>query len=270
MDSSGARLKKIRLEKGLSLEDVHKKTKIHLNILKAIEDDNLVGMSPIYTKGFLKIYCQLLGLDPKDYVPGYQQVKSQSFSPAVNRPQERAPSLRKVYANLEILKKINFKGLIKPVFKSTVVILVILGFINLGKVFSRRRAMVPRQAHKQASVDKPAVKEAVKNDATSLKSQKASSPVSPKPVPQTLKLTLRAKDASWVHLSIDGKVAFHAILKKGKIETWEAKERIEFSLGNAGGVELELNGKIIPVLGRKGQAVKNVTVTHKDGLVVGR
>ena len=40
-DSAGEKIKSARLQKGLSLEEVHKKTKIHLNILKAIEEDSL-------------------------------------------------------------------------------------------------------------------------------------------------------------------------------------------------------------------------------------
>jgi len=53
MESPGTRLKRLRLEKGISLEEVHKKTKVHLNILKAIEEDNLINFSPVYLKGFL-------------------------------------------------------------------------------------------------------------------------------------------------------------------------------------------------------------------------
>ena len=51
MESAGERLKKIRLERGLSLEQVHKATKVHLNVLKAIEEDNLVNFNPclLYT-----------------------------------------------------------------------------------------------------------------------------------------------------------------------------------------------------------------------------
>ena len=54
METIGAKLKKIRLEKGLTLEEAHKQTKIHLNILKAIEDESLVNFNPVYIKGFLK------------------------------------------------------------------------------------------------------------------------------------------------------------------------------------------------------------------------
>jgi len=45
MESNGQRLKKLRLEKGLSLEEVQKKTKVHFNILKAIEGDSISNLS---------------------------------------------------------------------------------------------------------------------------------------------------------------------------------------------------------------------------------
>jgi cytoskeletal protein RodZ len=41
IETAGARLKQLRLEKGISLEEVQKKTRIHLNVLRAIEGDSL-------------------------------------------------------------------------------------------------------------------------------------------------------------------------------------------------------------------------------------
>ena len=82
-------------------------------------------------------------------------------------------------------------------------------------------------------------------------------------------LTLHAKDNCFVQLKTDKKTVFQGILKKGRSESWSANERIDFSLGNAGVVELEVNGKFIPSLGRKGQALKNIVVT-KEGLSIER
>ena len=63
--TKGTRLKKLRLEKGISLEEIQKKTKIHPNILRAIEGDAITDLSPIYLKSFLKIYCKFLGVDSR-------------------------------------------------------------------------------------------------------------------------------------------------------------------------------------------------------------
>ena len=45
IETAGARLKKIRQERGLSLEEIQKKTKIHPNVLRAIEGDSLTDLS---------------------------------------------------------------------------------------------------------------------------------------------------------------------------------------------------------------------------------
>ena len=68
-------------------------------------------------------------------------------------------------------------------------------------------------------------------------------------------------------MKIDGQTIFRNVLKKGHFEYWEAKKEIEFSLGNAGGVDVEVNGKLFSPLGRRGQVIKNIKIT-KEGLAV--
>ncbi len=283
MESAGVRLKKIRLEKGLSLEEVHKKTKIHLSILKAIEEDNLVGISPIYIKGFLKIYCKLLDVDPKDYISGYQE--SARIIKEVPAAPERtvAPTgfIKRAPLKLDYFKGFNIK--IKSIAVFIVVIFLILGLFNLGISVSRRRISRRAQGKTSPSLARIANKaNTSKSQSTKLewtqKDTKAIADIQTKEetapklkaVSSGIRLIIRARDNCWLHLSSDGKVVFHAILKKNKFETWQAKEKIEFSLGNAGAVDLELNGKTIPPLGRRGQAVKNALITKEAGLVLGR
>lgn len=82
-----------------------------------------------------------------------------------------------------------------------------------------------------------------------------------------IRLVIRSKEDCWVQLKLDGKLVFQNILKKGLFESWQARQKIVFSLGNAGGIDLEVNGKIIPSLGRRGQVLKNILVT-KEGLYI--
>ncbi|MBM3246821.1 MAG: DUF4115 domain-containing protein, partial [Candidatus Omnitrophica bacterium] len=258
MESSGARLKKIRLEKGLSLEEAHKKTKIHLNILKAIEEDNFIGLNPIYIKGFLKIYCRFLGVDAKDYIAGYQEPQGtakimKEFSSA---PKQGPPFFQAVLEKLSFLRRINIKAILVII----VVLFLFLGLFKLGRIIASKRIRRVRV---------PAVK-IEKAKTVAVKEQHAE-PAQPKVKTAALAqivLSLRAKEDCWVHLAVDGKVVFHSILRRGKFETWQAKDKMELSLGNAGVIELELNGKIIPPLGRRGQVLKNIVINKKVGLVV--
>lgn len=281
MESAGAKLKKIRLEKGISLEDVHKKTRIHLNILKAIEEDNFVGQSPVYIKGFLKIYCNFLGVNPEGFLTEVKK-PAEAVPQKIEQPKkekekakEKQPSLFEgAMANLDAIRpRVSRTTLI------TILIFIILAFalFKLGKYISYRRTIARERAAQQPA---PVKKELPKPKPV----KAASKPKSAVPLPvkeeqevsiprslvkSGIKLTIRTREDCWVQLKADGKVVFQSVLKRGRSEAWEAKEKIELSLGNAGVVDLEVNGKLISSLGRKGQAIKNIMIS-REGLTVPR
>jgi cytoskeletal protein RodZ len=249
MESAGARLKKIRQEKGLSLEEVQKKTKIYLNILKAIEGDSLTDLSPIYLKGFLKIYCKFLGVDPKDYIPDYKETQSQPLNVIVTKDVKTATG------RLDFLKSTGKKN--KRIFIFILIIIALsLVLYNLGKVVSSRHKLQLTRARPVYFIPKKA-KHAADNT------------VAKKETTSGIKLGIRAHENCWVDLRADGRLIFRRVLEKGRFETWQAKDRIELSLGNAGAVELEVNGQRFLNLGRKRQAIKGIVIT-KEGLNIGR
>ncbi len=70
----GDRLKQMRLEKGLTLEQVSDVIKIRKRYLQAIEtSDYDVFASTVYTKGFLKNYAVFLGIDADRAVALYRR-----------------------------------------------------------------------------------------------------------------------------------------------------------------------------------------------------
>lgn len=241
MESTGARLKKVRQELGLSLEEVHKKTKIRLEILKAIEEDSLINLSPVYVKGFLKIYCKFLGVDFKDFIVDYKEPPG--IVKDVSAKQEEPSSfLKAVSVKLISLKSMPLK--IKRVFIGiAILIFVSIGLFNLGKMVSSMR-----ESKTRAVITEP---QAQPKAETAL----------------GIKLAIRAKENCWIQLKADGKVVFQSVLRKGRTENWQAKDKIELSLGNAGGVDLEVNGQIISNLGRRGQVLKDILIT-KEGLSI--
>lgn len=252
----GQKLKQVRLQKGVSLEEAHKKTKIHLNILKAIEEDQLVNLNPVYIKGFIKIYCKFLGVDFRDYISDYKEPKD--ISPAVSGLQKKPMSLAKrsplgLFAFGISPRKIKIAA-------AVILIVIFTGAIlfNLGKVISLKHKLLSLKPKPVvASVVKPE-KKVEKIKIGGLNSAFVS-----------LRLGIRAREDCWIQLKIDGKVIFQNILRKGRSENWQAKEKIELSLGNAGGVDLEVNGKVISNLGKRGQPLKNILI-NKEGLLVRR
>jgi cytoskeletal protein RodZ len=76
MDSIGETLRQARHDRRASLEDASRATKIKIEILEKLEADEFNALAaPMYTKGFLKLYAEYLGLDSASVLDAY--LKSQ-------------------------------------------------------------------------------------------------------------------------------------------------------------------------------------------------
>ncbi len=267
IETAGSRLKKIRQERGLSLEDVQKKTKIHLNVLRAIEGDSISNLSPIYLKGFIKIYCGYLGLEVNDFIGSSGHLQKPTLNAAVGRPigarSEKKPASFIKDASLKL-------NAFRPSdnFKRIIAILIIgllclfLG-INLIKFISARLKPKHRLEKAKTSMPVSVPKSAISPPAS------VTLPKVNKELTQGFALSIFARGKSWISVKVDGKVVFHGVLARGRSETWQAREKVELSLGDAGAVELQVNDQRFANLGRSGQSLKNVVV-NKDGLKISR
>jgi len=258
IETAGSRLKKIRQERGLSLEEISKKTRVHLNVLRAIEGDSISNLSPIYLKGFIKIYCGCLGLEAKDFVGPSEQRQKPALNATVGRPigtrmEKKNSFIKDASLKLGAIKpRINLKKII--IFVVIALILIFLG-INLIKFIHGRPKNQLEKAKTAMSVAVPKVE---------AKQAKINSNLS-----GGFTLGIFARGKSWISAKVDGKVVFHGVLARGRSETWQAKEKIELSLGDAGAVELQVNDQRFVNLGRHGQSLKNILI-NKEGLKISR
>jgi cytoskeleton protein RodZ len=293
--SAGLFLKEARTAKNISLEEVSKRTRIHLNILKSIEQDDYKSLSGIYAKSFLKLYAEYLGLDKDDVIRRFQNVSSENEALGGRRvriPGDeqgiKAPSFSLNTAKIfNIFKKINFK------FVGIVLLGLVLAWgmvwsfkhyrpshravkkeVALKSTFNKKRSletkpMVSKETLRQAGdsdvlkADEPKKQPLTKSLATPAGAEESLSAQ----VPQKIVLVVRAKDKCWLQVRVDGKPMFQGMLGKGMAETWQANDKIELMIGNAGNVALELNGKLLQKIGRPGQTLKHVIIT-KSGLSV--
>jgi transcriptional regulator with XRE-family HTH domain len=232
MESIGSYLKEIRKRKNISLEEVREKTKLSLNVLRALEEDRFSDYAPAHIKGFLKIYCRFLGIEPSELISEYEKsfiLKKEKITPErINLPRR-----------FKFPLPLRIERIILPI--------LILFILTLSFIFGSH--ILRRKFHSKKSIP---LKEEV-----GLKKEWKS-----------LRLGLRAKEDCWIRICIDGKTIFRGILKKGSQESWEGKEKIELDVGNAGALSLEVNGKILSPLGRKGQVIKNILIT-KEGVKIG-
>jgi hypothetical protein len=66
---------------------------------------------------------------------------------------------------------------------------------------------------------------------------------------------LLAHEETWLSVSADGKPVFSGILAANQSKTVESKEYAKMRVGNAAGLEVRLNGKLLGPLGHRGQVL---------------
>ena len=74
--------------------------------------------------------------------------------------------------------------------------------------------------------------------------------------PDTYELKGVVLDATWVRIQIDNGEPKEYIFQPGATPQWKAKEGFYLTVGNAAGIELELNGTKLKSLGKPGKVVK--------------
>ncbi|MDP2939360.1 MAG: DUF4115 domain-containing protein [Candidatus Omnitrophota bacterium] len=239
IEGLGSQLRQVREARGISLEEVQAKTKIPIDILRSIErEEKIRRLSPVYLKGFLKIYAKFLGVKIT--------TDEASKTGASFAPKKESNAFEKSKFQLSSGKKINYFLWIK-IFVSLVILIVLIRFVIF---LSHKRKLAP------SKTSVPQVVSTVK--LPEVRSQEKAT---------RRKLAIRAKENTWLQVKCDGKLFFRGILRKGTSESWVAKDKFELSVGNAAAIDLELDNKVISPLGRRGQALKNITIT-KDGLSV--
>ena len=85
---------------------------------------------------------------------------------------------------------------------------------------------------------------------------KGALPGSPQP-PAPLNVAVAASGHTWMRTVADGATVFEGFLNAGDRQTWQAKRSLTVRVGNAGVVDITVNGKSIGSLGGSGQVYEH-------------
>ncbi|MGA7613990.1 MAG: helix-turn-helix domain-containing protein [Thermoanaerobaculia bacterium] len=246
--SLGEELRKQREIRGIGLKEIADATKISTRFLEAIEKGNLKTLpAPVFTRGFIREYARYLGLDPEDLVDRYSEIAEA----AVEKEEAEAPSPhRGTGAHGKVISQSapSNRGLWTTI--AVVVAVVILG-LGLWYISGRGEGKGPRPKT-PVTESRSSTHEVARQPVT------PSTAVAPATRQKTLTLVVKAVEDSWITLDADGERRISDVLKKGEERKFEASRDFRFeTIGNAGGLELTLNGVRLPSLGESGQVLKD-------------
>lgn len=279
----GEILREARIARNASFEAASKDTKIHVNILKSMESDDFKSLGALYAKSFLKLYAEYLGLDKQEAA---LLLAAQLGAPAAAAPKpvkvarEEKPASAQIPASIQKPVAIpKVYSVQKPALDPKLVIAVVVSvFVVFGIVkYVKHRKAQPPQAKKTETPKVAAAKTSAKPSPPAMPKVVTVKKPAEKIIPGTsvakdtekLILVLRSKNKTYLQVKRDGKIVFQGNFAKGLAEKWEAKEKIELWIGDAGSVQLELNGRLLEKIGRPGQSLKRVVLT-RAGLTIDR
>lgn len=78
-------------------------------------------------------------------------------------------------------------------------------------------------------------------------------------------LVVTATEPTWIKVEMDGDRVAQELLPAGARREWSAADRFVLTVGNAGGITLELNGHALPSLGPRGAVVRQLSITGPKG-----
>ena len=92
--SFGQTLRAAREAKGLTTSELAARTHLLIQIVEGLENEDFRRIpAPIYGRGFVKLYCETVGLDPKPLQAEFMSLygKSKDAPPKVPQPSQSAP-----------------------------------------------------------------------------------------------------------------------------------------------------------------------------------
>lgn len=249
--SIGAFLRETRIDRGLSLDDAARVTRIGKNYLSALEDDRFdILPNPAYARGFLRAYAEYLGLSGDDLIARYAGSGSRESHEAPEHKEMATPQVRGGSGASR-------QGL-------WVVPLILLLLVLASAYLFRDKDPVTEKAQ-NASLALPVITPVPLQQSLSSAAKPAANSAASSEIVGNLPadgdsfqggvvLKLKVIQDGSLNITIDGTVSQQYDLKTGDLIEWKADRIIALDMGNAGGVEAEMNGRPLKPFGAAGKS----------------
>ena len=242
--SLGSMITKVRKDAGLSIEDLSAATNIRGPLLRQIESDDFSQCGgETYARGHLRNIAVKLGVDPQIFLTAFEDEQMQ-----IDRTMRDLLVENNVMREPKESRNVSWKVLVT---------------ISLASLFVAGLAQII-----VSNNSTPDIPVAIEESATPTASPEVtpSQTADDEVVPtdqatistgQGVEVILTATRArSWLFVSdSSGRVLFSGQISVGATKTFSSDLTLNLKIGNAGGVDLSVNGKKIDSLGIDGQVV---------------
>jgi cytoskeletal protein RodZ len=253
--SVGHALAQARIAAGLSIDEVSTSTRVRVPIVQSIEQDDFSRCGgDVYARGHIRTLARAVGLDPEPLIAQYAAEHGTEVVPAPVAPLYSAEKIRSEPR--------------RPNWTAAMVaaIVAVIGFVGYT-------ASTGNDNGNGAKADPAPPTPSSTATTPTTQTTQGTLPPTPDPTGSAIaaappgKVTVKISaegGVSWVQATDhNGKRLFQGSLKKGDSQTFTDDKKIKLVVGNAGAVQLFVNGKDLGAAGDDGQVVR-LTYTPGD------
>lgn len=284
MASIGETLRHAREQQGISLDQAEEDTKIRRRYLEALEDEEYeVIPGAVYAKGFLRNYAGYLGLNPEEVMIEYK-LKQRPVKEAVVETENDKPDIAESISKRRAAQRTNRKIYRLTVVVAAVAIITFALYSMISKNSENNPGQDQGNGTQQTEQNNNAENQGGGQTQNQNQNSTGNKPEEPAKTPEestsdsgsgdqgNQNSGTAAKQVSlvlavgnqpcWARVTVDGKTVFTGNLASGETKSFQGKDKIVFRLGNAGAVNVNINGKPRGVLGAPGQVVTQEVTTQ--------
>jgi len=246
----GEHLRALRASAGVSLSDMAVETRVGERYLRELESgvrDELPA--PVFVKGFIRAYCAFLGEAADEALELYDRERGVPAK-VVSRASRALPG----------------KGWVGHPLAISCALVLIFG----GGLLALKLASQPMPTRSSDPVVGSRAPDTVPPDTAP---KMAPTPVvapSPRSAPATAnpatqRLVVKAMEPTWIRVQMDEGRVVEELLQAGAQREWTSDRRFVLTIGNAGGIEIVLNGRPLPALGARGAVIHRLSLPELPG-----
>ncbi|MFJ3309164.1 helix-turn-helix domain-containing protein [Streptomyces sp. NPDC086549] len=254
--SVGRALQQARIAAGLTVDDVSSATRVRIAIVHAIEADNFAPCGgDVYARGHIRTLAKAVRLDPAPLIERYDADHGGRPAPTPAaplfeaeriRPERRGPNWTAAMV-AAIVAVVGFVGF--TAFKG--------GDDGSGATDQVAQGATPTSGKSASPTPK-------KSKPADEKPEPSDSAIAAAPQDKVTVQVSAANGRSWISAKDhNGRMLFDGLLNKGDSKTFQDSSKINLILGDAGAIQLYVNGKKIEDDFQPG-AVERLTYTKGD------
>jgi cytoskeleton protein RodZ len=304
MASVGAYLRELRVKRGLSLDELSRLTRVAPRYLDALENDTFTALpAPVFTRGFIRAYCQAVGSSPEEALARYDGREGRETAPA-------APVAHRASTPPSSSGSTEGEPRARSAILVSFVLLVVLGVALFAVALvtqpareQRAESPPPLEAPVPAAPPVAAITPAPDSPARPMPAPAAKpgpvkppEPVRPTPpagaaapplppvvppapvappgsrawIPQVqsattgvstpYRLVARVSEPTWIRVRTEDGRTTEETVPAGAMREWVSNRPFVITIGNAGGVSFELNGRPLPSFGASGTVISGLVL----------